>query len=136
MLVNGTLYDLIVASTLLQTPLSHISEDVYKASVDWLNKRSLEALNSFVLWSLDSILADFAAQQASAKGSKKGAQNASSKSQVSVVASLFVCLKFMCTGRDNDTLVCSYWVAQSMCTTDIVRFELNLTPNFSFFQKV
>ncbi|KAG6602546.1 hypothetical protein SDJN03_07779, partial [Cucurbita argyrosperma subsp. sororia] len=51
---------------------SHISEDVYRASVDWLNKRSLEALNSFALWSLDSILADFATQQASAKCSKKG----------------------------------------------------------------
>lgn len=85
--------DLIVSSTLLQIPLSHISEDVYKASVDWLNKRSLEALNSFVLWSLDSILADFVGQQTSAKGSKKGVQNASSKSQVSSVAPLFCSFK-------------------------------------------
>lgn len=120
---NCSSCDLIVASTLLQTPLSHISEDVYKASVDWINKRSLEALNSFVLWSLDSILADFASQQASTKGSKKGVQHASSKSQVSLIASLFVCSKFMCIGRDNDALVCSHWVAQPTCSTNIARFK-------------
>lgn len=97
-------------STLLQIPLSHISDDVYKASVDWLNKRSLEALSSFVLWSLDSILADFASQHASAKGSKKGVQHASSKSQVSLVASLFCSFKFMYVGRDNDALFSSCWV--------------------------
>lgn len=62
--------------------MSHIPEAVYKTSVDWINNRSLEALGSFVLWSLDNILADFASQQGGAKGSKKGAQKTSSKSQV------------------------------------------------------
>lgn len=65
-----------------QIPLSHISEPVYKTSIDWINKRSLEALGSFVLWSLDSILADLVSQQSGAKGSRKGVPQASSKSQV------------------------------------------------------
>jgi hypothetical protein len=68
---------------LQQIPLSHISEAVYKTSADWINQRSIVALGSFVLWSLDSILADLASQQGGSKGSKKGAQQASSKSQVS-----------------------------------------------------
>lgn len=68
--------------TFYQIPLSHISDVAYKTSIDWINKRSLEALGSFVLWSLDSILADLACQQSVAKGSKKGVQHASSKSQV------------------------------------------------------
>lgn len=67
---------------LQQIPLSSISEDVYKTSVDWIGKRSSEALGSFVLWSLDSIFADFASHQAASKGSKKAVQPASSKSQV------------------------------------------------------
>lgn len=67
---------------LQQVPVSHISEAVYKTSVDWISHQSYEALGSFVLWCLDSILADFASQQAGAKGSKKGLQQTSSKSQV------------------------------------------------------
>ncbi|KAA0041010.1 DUF2359 domain-containing protein [Cucumis melo var. makuwa] len=86
---------------IVDIPLSHISEDVYKASVDWLNKRSLEALSSFVLWSLDSILADFASQQASTKGSKKGVQHASSKSQQ---VAIFVVLA-MVLRRKPDILI-------------------------------
>ncbi|KAA8538680.1 hypothetical protein F0562_028288 [Nyssa sinensis] len=50
-------------------------------SVDWINQRSYEALGSFVLWSLDSILANLASQQTGAKGSKKGVQQISSNSQ-------------------------------------------------------
>ncbi|CAB4295796.1 unnamed protein product [Prunus armeniaca] len=69
---------------LADIPLSHISEAVYKTSVDWISQRSLEALGSFILWSLDSILADLASQVAGAKGSKKSVQNVSSKSQVAI----------------------------------------------------
>ncbi|KAL6295222.1 hypothetical protein ACE6H2_003364 [Prunus campanulata] len=68
---------------LADIPLSHISEAVYNTSVDWISQRSLEALGSFLLWSLDSILADLASQLAGAKGSKKSVQNVSSKSQAS-----------------------------------------------------
>ncbi|GFY87693.1 transmembrane protein [Actinidia rufa] len=49
-------------------------------STDWLNQRSYEALGSFVLWSLDSILSDLAIHQGAAKGSKKAVQQAASKS--------------------------------------------------------
>jgi hypothetical protein len=83
---------------LQQIPLSHISEAVYKTSADWINQRSIVALGSFVLWSLDSILADLASQQG---GSKKGAQQASSKSQVSCWKHCCVfstpCLALACT---------------------------------------
>lgn len=67
-----------------QIPLSHISEDVYKTSVDWISGRSSEALGSFVLWSLDSILTDLASHQGTVKGSKKVIQQAPSKSQVTI----------------------------------------------------
>nr|GEX85241.1 transmembrane protein 214-like [Tanacetum cinerariifolium] len=53
-------------------PVSHILEAVYKTLVDWINKRSTEALRAFFLWSLDSIFADLANQQGVTKGSKKG----------------------------------------------------------------
>lgn len=65
-----------------QMPMSHISDDVYRTSADWINQRSITALGSFVIWSLDGILADLASQQVGFKGSKKGVQHVSSKSQV------------------------------------------------------
>lgn len=72
---------------MLQVPVSNISEPVYKTSVDWINQRSIEALGSFVLWSLDSIFADLASQQPSGKGAKKAVQQTTSKSQVSLSCS-------------------------------------------------
>ncbi|XVF20612.1 hypothetical protein REPUB_Repub12eG0015800 [Reevesia pubescens] len=57
-------------SKLVDIPLSNIPADVYKTSVDWLNGRSLDALVSFVLWALDSILADLASHQGVTKGRK------------------------------------------------------------------
>ncbi|KAI3733832.1 hypothetical protein L6452_13289 [Arctium lappa] len=81
-------------------PVAHIPEAVYKTSVDWISNRSLEALGSFVLWSLDSILADFASQQGNAKGSKKGAQKTSSKSQVGIFVALAMVLR-----RKPDVLI-------------------------------
>ncbi|KAG6396740.1 hypothetical protein SASPL_142897 [Salvia splendens] len=74
-------------------PFSYISEAVYKASVDWINQRSFEALGTFVLWSLDSILADMAAQQCGTKVSKKGVNAASSKSQVAIFLVLAMVLR-------------------------------------------
>lgn len=66
-----------------QIPLSHIPEPVYKTSIDWIGQRSLDELGSNVIWLLDSVLDDLAVHQGAAKGSKKIAQQAPSKSQVS-----------------------------------------------------
>lgn len=84
----------------MQNPVSHIPEAVYKTSVDWINKLSMEALSSFLLWSLDSILADFAIQQGGSKGSKKVAQKTPSKSQVGLFVVLAMVLR-----RKPDTLI-------------------------------
>ncbi|CAN6572757.1 unnamed protein product [Malus baccata var. baccata] len=78
---------------LVDIPLSHVSDDVYKISVEWIGQRSIEALGSFVLWSLDSILADLATHQGVAKGSKKAVQQASSKSQVAIFVVLAMVLR-------------------------------------------
>ncbi|XP_052625931.1 uncharacterized protein LOC111908562 [Lactuca sativa] len=83
-------------------PVSHIPEAVYKTSVDWINKLSMEALSSFLLWSLDNILADFAIQQGGSKGSKKVAQKTPSKSQVGLFVVLAMVLR-----RKPDTLITS-----------------------------
>ncbi|XP_027341765.1 uncharacterized protein LOC113854762 isoform X1 [Abrus precatorius] len=81
-------------------PLSHISDAVYKTSTDWINQRSLEALSSFLLWSLDSILSDFSSQQTVAKGSKKAVQQVASKSQVAMFVVLAMVLR-----RKPDALI-------------------------------
>ncbi|KAI9082124.1 hypothetical protein K1719_035864 [Acacia pycnantha] len=81
-------------------PLSHISDNVYKTSIDWINLRSLEALSSFLLWTLDSILADLTSQQAVAKGSKKAVQHTTTKSQVAMFAVLAMVLR-----RKPDVLI-------------------------------
>lgn len=78
---------------MVDIPLSHIPEDVYKMSVDWLNQRSFDALGSFVLWSLDGILADLASHQGAGKSSKKVAQQASRKSQVAIFVVLAMVLR-------------------------------------------
>ncbi|KAJ9135761.1 hypothetical protein P3X46_032905 [Hevea brasiliensis] len=80
-------------SKMTDIPLSHISDAVYKTSVDWINQRSIEALGSFVLWSLDSILADLASQQVGSKAAKKGVQHVSSKSQVAIFVVLAMVLR-------------------------------------------
>ncbi|KAF8378608.1 hypothetical protein HHK36_029956 [Tetracentron sinense] len=81
-------------------PLLHISEAVYKTSVDWINQRSSEALGSFVLWLLDSILVDLANQQGVVKGSKKVIQQASPKAQVAIFVVLAMLLR-----RKPDVLI-------------------------------
>jgi hypothetical protein len=78
---------------IVDIPVTHISEAVYKTSVDWINQRSSEALQSFVLWSIDSILADLPSQQGGVKGSKKSVHPTSSKSQVAIFVVLAMVLR-------------------------------------------
>ncbi|XVE85431.1 hypothetical protein DITRI_Ditri17bG0090700 [Diplodiscus trichospermus] len=85
---------------LADIPLSHISDAVYKTSADWVSQQSLEALGFFIIWSLDIILEDLMAQQASAKGSKKGVQQISSKSKVGIFVALAMVLR-----RKPDALI-------------------------------
>ncbi|GMH27436.1 hypothetical protein Nepgr_029279 [Nepenthes gracilis] len=85
---------------IVEIPLSHIPDAVYKTSVDWINQHSFEALNSFVLWLLDSILADLTSQLTVVKGSKKSTQTPSSKSQVAIFVVLALVLR-----RKPDVLI-------------------------------
>ncbi|KAL6187054.1 hypothetical protein ACLB2K_043170 [Fragaria x ananassa] len=83
-------------------PISHISEDVYKTSIDWISQRSVRSLSTFVLTSVDSILADLASQRVGGKGAKKGVQQASSKSQSQVAVFTVVA---MILRRKPDVLI-------------------------------
>ncbi|MCD9643765.1 hypothetical protein HAX54_031464 [Datura stramonium] len=85
---------------MVDIPLSQISENVYKTSLDWLNQRSFDALGSFVLWSLDSILSDLVQHEGASKGSKKVVQQVSSKSQVAMFVVLAMVLR-----RKPDVLI-------------------------------
>lgn len=85
---------------MVDIPLSQISEDVYRTSADWLNHQPVEALGSFVVWSLDSIVADMALHQGAIKGSKKVVQQAPSKSQVAIFVVLAMVLR-----RKPDVLI-------------------------------
>ncbi|GMH01978.1 hypothetical protein Nepgr_003817 [Nepenthes gracilis] len=76
-----------------EIPLCLISDAVYKTSSDWINQHSYEALNSFVLCLLDSILTDLTRQLTVVKGSKKHLQPPSSKSQVAMFIVLAVVLR-------------------------------------------
>ncbi|OIT20810.1 PREDICTED: uncharacterized protein LOC109219694 [Nicotiana attenuata] len=87
-------------SKIADVPLSHLPEPVYKTSVDWINQRSYESLGSFVLWALDSIVVDLATQLGGSKGSKKGGQQTSSKSQVAMFLVLAMVLR-----RKPDVLI-------------------------------
>ncbi|CAN6451774.1 unnamed protein product [Victoria cruziana] len=74
-----------LVSKIVDVPISYISEDVYKTSVDWIGQRPTEALGEFMLWALDSIFADLEAHQSSAKTSKRMVQQQpSSKGQVAI----------------------------------------------------
>ncbi|KAJ4959971.1 hypothetical protein NE237_019881 [Protea cynaroides] len=85
---------------IVDIPLSHISEAVYKTSTDWVNQRSSDALVGFVLWSLDSILSDLAIHQGATKVSKKVAHQAPSKAQVAIFVVLAMALR-----RKPDVLI-------------------------------
>ncbi|XP_057524492.1 uncharacterized protein LOC130804161 [Amaranthus tricolor] len=73
-------------SEMVDIPLCHVPSAVYKTSMEWLNKQSVDALGSFVLWLWDDILADLPTHQGTVKGSKKVArlqqQSPPSKCQV------------------------------------------------------
>ncbi|XP_027078430.1 uncharacterized protein [Coffea arabica] len=119
---------------MVDLPLSNVSEDVYKTSTDWLNQRSVEALGSFVLWSLDSIISDIALHQGSTKGAKKVVQQAASKSQVAifvglamvlrrkpdVLISLLPSLKENAKYQGQDKLPVLVWVITQACQGDLV----------------
>lgn len=85
---------------IVDIPLSHISEAVYRTSTDWLSYRSSEELASFVRWSLDSVLADLAIHQGAAKGLKKMSHQAPSKSQIAIFVVLAMTLR-----RKPDVLI-------------------------------
>lgn len=88
-------------SKIAEIPLSQIPDSVHRASVDWINQRSVTALSSFVLLLLDSILADLGNQlSSSAKNPKKATQQPSSKSQVAQFVVLAMVLR-----RKPDVLV-------------------------------
>ncbi|KAI4299589.1 hypothetical protein L6164_033034 [Bauhinia variegata] len=119
---------------LVDIPLSHIPEDIYKISTDWISHISPEALGSFVLWSIDSILADLAIHQGAAKGSKKAVQQPSSKSQVpifvvlamvlrrkpDVMISLLPILKENQKYQEQDKLPVAVWVIAQTSQGDLV----------------
>lgn len=114
-------------------PVCHIPEPVYKTSVDWISKRSYDALVPFVQWLLDSILADLAVQQSGSKVTKKGVQQTSSKSQVAIFVVLSMVLRrkpdvlmtMMPTLRENkkyerpETLPVMVWVTAQACHGDM-----------------
>ncbi|KAJ0711655.1 putative transmembrane protein [Helianthus annuus] len=78
---------------MIDIPLLHISEDVYRTATDWLNHQPIDALGSFTLWCLDSIMADLAHHQGAVKGSKKVVQQPTSKSQVAIFVVLAMVLR-------------------------------------------
>ncbi|KAL3631402.1 hypothetical protein CASFOL_024386 [Castilleja foliolosa] len=77
----------------MYVPFSYISEHVYKISVKWISQLSHESLGAFLLWSVDGILADMTTQLSGSKGTKKGRQKPSSKSQVAIFLSLAIVLR-------------------------------------------
>ncbi|KAG5227259.1 DUF2359 domain-containing protein [Salix suchowensis] len=107
---------------LVDIPLAHISQDVYKTAVDWLGQRSLEALASFVLWSMDSIFDDLASHQGITKGSKKVVQQSPSKSLVAI----FVVLAMALQRNENpkyqgqDKLPVTVWMIAQASQGDLV----------------
>ncbi|XP_077219839.1 uncharacterized protein LOC143854020 [Tasmannia lanceolata] len=119
---------------IVDIPLCYIHEAVYKTSTDWISQRSAEVLGPFVLWSLDSILADLASQQGPAKGSKKSVQQPSSKAQVAIFVVLAMVLRRkpdvlisqLLTLRDNpkyqgqDKLPVIVWMFAQACQGDLV----------------
>ncbi|CAI9096023.1 OLC1v1032085C1 [Oldenlandia corymbosa var. corymbosa] len=66
-------------------PICHVPQSVCKISTEWISQRSDEALATFVLWALDSILGDLTTLKTSSKAQKKVVnQTSSSNSQVAM----------------------------------------------------
>ncbi|KAI3781207.1 hypothetical protein L2E82_11214 [Cichorium intybus] len=119
---------------MIDIPLSHISEDVHRTAADWLNHQPVDALGSFVMWSLDSIMADLSFHQGAIKGSKKVAQQPPSKSQVAifvvlamvlrrkpdVLISLLPIIKDSSKYQGQDKLPVLLWTITQACQGDLV----------------
>ncbi|KAH0451279.1 hypothetical protein IEQ34_018578 [Dendrobium chrysotoxum] len=75
---------------IIEIPICHISEAIYKTSVDWIAVKSPGALADFVFWCLDYILVDLVIQQVVAKSSRKVTQKPPSKSQGDRVVGMHV----------------------------------------------
>ncbi|KAK1324585.1 hypothetical protein QJS10_CPA01g01466 [Acorus calamus] len=80
-------------SKIIDIPICHVPEAVYRIAADWIGQRPADSLGKFVVWSMDKILDDLASQQSSAKGSKKSGQQPSSKSQVPIFLVLALTLR-------------------------------------------
>ncbi|KAK4742215.1 hypothetical protein SAY87_000216 [Trapa incisa] len=78
---------------LVDISLSHVPEDVYKISMEWLQTKSPESLLTFAFNLLDSILSELASHLGSVKGSKKAVHTAAAKSQVAVFTILSMALQ-------------------------------------------
>ncbi|KAF3780252.1 hypothetical protein EJ110_NYTH39624 [Nymphaea thermarum] len=120
-------------SKIVDVPLNSIAEDVYKTSVDWIGHIPVDALSEFVLWGLDSIIADLVAHQGTAKGSKKSTQQPTSKAQVAIflvlamvlrrkpdaLFNLLQTLKTSSKYQGQDKLPVLVWVIAQACQGDI-----------------
>ncbi|KAG0495487.1 hypothetical protein HPP92_000178 [Vanilla planifolia] len=87
-------------SKIVDVPISHIQNPVYKTSVDWIAQKSPDSLGDFVLWCIDAILADLESQQVTSKASKKTNQQSPLKCQVAVFVVLALTLR-----RKPDVLI-------------------------------
>lgn len=121
---------------MVDVPLSHVPEAVYKTSMEWLNRQSLDDVGSFVLRLWDSILSDLAShQEGTVKGSKKMAhvQPPPSNSQVAIFVVLAMALRrkpdilisLLATLEEGqkyvgqDKLPLTVWVIAQACQGDV-----------------
>ncbi|KAL8137599.1 hypothetical protein V2J09_003600, partial [Rumex salicifolius] len=118
---------------MIDLPLAHLPEAVYKVSVDWINQRPLTSLGSFILWLWDGILADDVNYQGAVQGSKEVAQTRPSKSMVSifvilamilrrkpeVLISLFPVLKESPKYFDQNMLPLNVWLVSQVSEGDL-----------------
>ncbi|XP_047317034.1 uncharacterized protein LOC124920571 [Impatiens glandulifera] len=75
-------------SKMVDIPLVHIPEPIAIASMDWINSRSVDALGSFVLWSVDQIQAESAT-----KDDSKTVNHSPSKSKAEMFVVLAMALR-------------------------------------------
>lgn len=128
---------------IVDIPLCYVPEAVYKISVDWVGKRSNEAIGDFLIWSLDSIISSLTNQQKSVKVSKKSVQPASSKAQIAIFVVLAMVLRRkpdvlinqLPKLRDDpkyqgqDKLPVIVWVIAQACQGDLVVGMLSWVQN-------
>ncbi|ERN00696.1 hypothetical protein AMTRI_Chr13g83930 [Amborella trichopoda] len=121
-------------SKIIDIPLCHIPDDVYKTSVDWIGKRNADALGEFALWALDNILTDVGAQQGGLKNAKKLTQQPSYRAQVAmfvvlsmvlrkkpdILVNLLSTLKTNAKYQGQDKLLLTIWIVGQACQGDLV----------------